>query len=333
MFALHVVQAEEGDCLLLQSDQAFILIDGGPTGTFTNHLGPTLADRKVTRLDLVVLTHVDGDHVAGLIDLLAKRPTRPIGCVWHNAFSAQVGEKIEKRVVEIVTPEAKRSIAQGNTLAGLVSQIPLNPGFPGGLVSVESAGKPRPFGALQLQVVGPDATALTRLRKDWSKWLTKARRVARGKAKPDVSVTNRSSIVLLAKSESKSMLLTGDSRWDEVLSGLEAARVLDGEGRIHVDVLKVQHHGSMRNAKPEFFQRVTADKYVISANGRYDNPDVDTLLWIVDAAVGRTFEIIVTNVPTQVKTLLKRRPPKDYGYSLRTIPQGKHFVTVTPKER
>ena len=124
------------------------------------------------------------------------------------------------------------------------------------------------------------------------------------------------------------MLLTGDARWDEVLSGLEAAGLLDGTGGIHVDVLKVQHHGSLRNSKPEFFQRVTADTYVISANGRYDNPDVDTLLWIVDAAQGRNLELIVTNVPPQVKTLLKKRPPDEHCYSVRTIPEGKHFVTV-----
>jgi beta-lactamase superfamily II metal-dependent hydrolase len=331
VFALHVVQAEEGDCLLLQSGRSFILVDGGPNGTCANHLVPTLVDQGVARFELVVLSHVDGDHVAGLIDLLTTKPVRPIGCVWHNAFSAQVGDKIEKRVVEIVAPKPKRSITQGNQLAGLVRDIPLNPKFQGGLVSVESAGKPLSFGGLELRVVGPDARALTRLKKDWTKWLAKAsRRVARGKAKPDTSVTNRSSIVLLAKSGSKSILLTGDSRWDEVLSGLETAGALDNESRIHVDVLKVQHHGSMRNSKPEFFQRVTANKYVISANGRYENPDVDTLLWIVDAANGRNFEMIVTNVPAQVKKLLKKRPPEEHGYSLKTIPKGKHFVTVTP---
>ena len=331
MFALHVVQAEEGDCLLLQSGRSFVLVDGGPNGTFTDHLLPTLVDRKVARLDLVVISHVDGDHIAGLIDLLATKPVRPIGCVWHNAFSMQVGAKIQKRVVQIVAAKPRRSIAQGNQLAGLVRNIPLNPQFSGGLVSVESADKARLFGGFELRVVGPDARALTRLKKDWTRWLAKVvRRVARGKAKPDTSVTNRSSIVLLAKSGSKSMLLTGDSRWDEVLSGLETAGVLDRGGRIHVDVLKVQHHGSMRNSKPEFFRRVTANKYVISANGRYDNPDVDTLLWIVDAAKGRQFEMIVTNVPTQVKTLLKKRPPEEHGYSLRSIPEGKHFITVTP---
>jgi len=115
-------------------------------------------------------------------------------------------------------------IAQGNAFAGLIGKIPLNPGFTGGLVSVESAGKPSSFEGLTLRVVGPDARALMALKKDWDRWLVKAsRRTARGKASPDTSVTNRSSIVLLAENGSKSMLLTGDSRWDEVLGGLKTA--------------------------------------------------------------------------------------------------------------
>ena len=48
--------------------------------------------------------------------------------------------------------------------------------------------------------------------------------------------------------------------------------MLGPEGRLHVDILKVPHHGSERNISETFFDIVTADVYVISANGRDDNP-------------------------------------------------------------
>ena len=66
--------------------------------------------------------------------------------------------------------------------------------------------------------------------------------------------------------------------------GSRPSGLLDAEGTFHVDVLKVMHHGSDRNATKTFFKRVTADTYVLSANGNPDNPDLATLIWIVESA-------------------------------------------------
>ncbi len=74
------------------------------------------------------------------------------------------------------------------------------------------------------------------------------------------------------------MLLTGDARGDLVLKGLETAGLLDGEGKIHVDILKLPHHGSIHNVKETFFERISADHYVVSSDGdKFNNPDLETL--------------------------------------------------------
>ena len=79
---------------------------------------------------------------------------------------------------------------------------------------------------------------------------------------------------MLAECEGKRMLLTGDARDDHILAGLDEAGIAK-DGKTHVDILKLPHHGSIRNMRPEFFERVTADHYVISANGRDGNPETD----------------------------------------------------------
>jgi hypothetical protein len=90
------------------------------------------------------------------------------------------------------------------------------------------------------------------------------------------------------------MLLTGDARADYILDGLRRAARLKRRG-LDLDVLKVQHHGSSHSNSVEFFRQVRARHYVISANGKYDNPDRPTLQAIVDAR-GRTgFTIWLTN--------------------------------------
>jgi len=62
-----------------------------------------------------------------------------------------------------------------------------------------------------------------------------------------------------------------------VLAGLKMNGLLNSKGRIHVDVLKMPHHGSERNLSENFLKQVTADHYVISANGKFKNPDESTI--------------------------------------------------------
>jgi hypothetical protein len=100
----------------------------------------------------------------------------------------------------------------------------------------------------------------------------------------DSSVANLSSLVVLAEVGKKRILLTGDARGDKVLEGLELAGLLkaDGKSTMHVDVFKVPHHGSDRNADPILFRRVTADHYVFSGDGEHGNPERATLQMLLD---------------------------------------------------
>jgi hypothetical protein len=63
----------------------------------------------------------------------------------------------------------------------------------------------------------------------------------------DTSVPNLSSVVVLAEAGGKSILLTGDARGDKILTGLELIGAITPKGKLHVDVLKMPHHGSDRN--------------------------------------------------------------------------------------
>jgi beta-lactamase superfamily II metal-dependent hydrolase len=149
-------------------------------------------------------------------------------------------------------------------------------------------------------------------------------------AMADTSIPNLSSIVLLAKCDGKTLLLTGDARGDHILNGLDAAK-LSENGKLHVDVLKVQHHGSERNTTRKFFDAITADTYVLSANGRYGNPDYATLKWIVESAheQRRRITLVITNDTNASKKLRKTLKPSTYGYDVVTLGSTEHNVTIT----
>lgn len=77
-----------------------------------------------------------------------------------------------------------------------------------------------------------------------------------------------------------------------------------------VDILKLPHHGSIRNTKKEFFEQIPADHYVISADGRFDNPDVDTLRALFAARPKGPYTIYLTNRIARVVAFLKGKTPK-----------------------
>lgn len=137
--------------------------------------------------------------------------------------------------------------------------------------------------SLNIKVIHPNEQRLKELQEKWDKDLKAAK--AKGDddiiiasiINPDISPFNLSSIVCLLEFGKKTMLLTGDARSDDIVSGLKKHKLLNSKGKLHVNILKVPHHGSIRNMDKEFFGVVSADHYVISADGKHDNPDQQLL--------------------------------------------------------
>lgn len=364
MFKLHVIQAKYGDALLLSYGTAVkprhVLIDGGPSGNYAADLEPALEAivGKGKQLDLAVLSHVDNDHVIGLLDLFAAveddqvsgRALRTrIAGLWHNSFertidrSGKVGQQMQANMMMLArmntplsadTLETFYGIKEGNRLRLMAKKlgVPVNKGFKNDVLL--AARTPVKFGPLELQIAGPNKAQLETLETEWLAWLEEAARKitkdAATAAMSDRSIPNLSSIVLLAKCAGKSILLTGDARGDYVIEGLRTAGLLKKD-KLHVDVLKVQHHGSNRNTTAAFFNTITADTYVLSADGRHGNPKFDTMKWIVEGARvrGQRITLVATNETETIVELRKQLPPADYGYTLRLLPEHAHSIEIT----
>ena len=147
--------------------------------------------------------------------------------------------------------------------------------------------EPVPLGGVKLTVIGPGKKRVDKFRERWKKDMVKILEKegkARVAAMTDTSPFNLASIVILAEKDGRSMLLTGDARGDDIEEGLASAGKLQAGGApFHVDLLKVPHHGSRHNVTTEFFERVTADHYVISGDGNHGNPHPEMLQMLADA--------------------------------------------------
>jgi hypothetical protein len=97
-----------------------------------------------------------------------------------------------------------------------------------------------------------------------------------------VTTPNLASLMFLVMEGDQKILLTGDGHADDAIKGLEHLGELKNSDGLHVNVIKVPHHGSEHNMTPEFAERVTADHYIFCGNGFSTNPEIDVIDLLVN---------------------------------------------------
>ena len=360
---LRIYQSDKGDCLLVSGESGgHILVDGGMRKAFQDHVRADLGKMaaKKQALDLVYISHIDQDHISGVLELLdsvmawrvhayrskqgakVKPPAFPkmpaIKEIWHNAFSdvlednagsverllAQsslvlgLSSNVDLQAFALAHHELAYSVDEAIQVSQRVSasqlRIPLNGPFDGKLIMSRSPPKRAArIGKMNIFVIGPLPSEVERVRDEWNAWLRKnkdrirklkkdaeadarsignsadriadllAARVDELGNRDAVTAPNLASVMLLVEEGKTKVLLTGDGHWEDILKGLTHHKKFDAKGRLHVDVLKVQHHGSEHNHNVQMAERVTADNYIFCANGKHDNPDTRIVKLICDS--------------------------------------------------
>ena len=310
-----------------------ILVDGGSHGVYRQALRRRIDHlRHGDALDLrmALVSHVDLDHITGVLDLFRDMERVQddggdafcrVRTLWHNAFEqVHAGRRATVQSAAVgaalggVTPAGLNgktaavvaSVRQGAALRDTAERL--------GIVRNEGAIEDlvrAPEGALRvvtvapglsLTILGPHDAQLKKLDEEWqrSEQTHPANPAAQAADYLNRTAANLSSIVLLLEAARASgappvrVLLTGDAGGDHILESLDRTGIGPG-GRIHVDVLKVQHHGSSHSTTQDFFERVTADRYIISGNGKHGIPHGDALQWLSEARRGQPYTVYMTN--------------------------------------
>lgn len=98
----------QGDSILLQTDaRQNILIDGGPDNTVVYKLGKYLPfwDRKI---DLLVLTHPDADHITGLMEVIKRYKIKKIlatGVIHTLPVYTELMQEIKEKNIPVIQPK------------------------------------------------------------------------------------------------------------------------------------------------------------------------------------------------------------------------------------
>ena len=104
---LTVFSCGKADCILLQFDGHNVLIDTGENGD-GDDIVKELVARNIKKLDLMLLTHHDKDHIGGADTILHNIPTDLVRMPNYASDSKQYGQLIEA-IAATATPVSEMS--------------------------------------------------------------------------------------------------------------------------------------------------------------------------------------------------------------------------------
>jgi len=97
---VHIIDVGQGDSILIETpNEKYILIDGGRPEYGTKVLS-YLEEQKVKKLDLVIATHPDYDHIGGLVDVMREVEVKQVldsGKLHHTRTYARYLNEIRKQ--------------------------------------------------------------------------------------------------------------------------------------------------------------------------------------------------------------------------------------------
>lgn len=333
MLRLTMLPADKGDALWIEWGDGPVyrmLIDMG-----TGKAGKGLRQRLQAlpeaerRFELLVVTHVDEDHIGGVLSAVvdaAPLPGLSFADVWFNGWQHLVQAAVDEY-----------GAAHGERLTTWLQTQPWNQAFGGSRVALSNPPLQRPLAdGLKLTVLGPPAQRLADFRQKWAdevriaieKGTLDAEEVSPGVqtfgldeyggpivledradlralatlATPlDNSLANGSSINLLLDYRGQRILLTGDAYAEDVIAGLQA---LDA-APLTLSAFKLPHHASHGNVTAALVSAVRCQDWLISTNGaQHGHPHPAAIARILDAAAGHTR--LHFNVRSQHNTIWDR---------------------------
>jgi len=264
------------------------------------------------RLDWFAVSHVDSDHIGGVVRLLNSGIK--VGSFYFNTPSPfpQVGATPAAAGVGTSAQSIEQTFASlsGRTAASTVLTASIGQGqevldeiIGRGIQKLNPPTNRRLLtgdhfnvDGLAVSVVAPSQQRIDALLALWAAEIGTTTASAQ---RMDDSVTNLSSLAFLISSGDQTALFTGDGLEDDMIDGLEAT---GHTVPMHVNVLKVPHHGSNSASNPKsiaagggLIEKVFADHYIVSANGQSTNPSIETIERIV--ATGRKATIWMPSPP------------------------------------
>ncbi len=294
---LQLLQANEGDAIHLRfiDEEGMyrnILIDGGTKDTYTykdskGKIKDGALKQLVSRIreqgeqiDLLIMTHVDDDHIGGILQWFGDKNNQTadlVKKVWFNSgriiFKFFNQPPVEDN--DLAIPESdsfETSIKQGVAFEDFILK--------NGLWDEELiiSGKVFELFGLKFTILSPSEDKLQKLLDKWqteapitetsrtSDWETPlSELIVTDSFKSDQSIPNGSAIAFIVENKETKLLFTGDAYATPVVDSLKALGYTTKKP-LEAAFFKLSHHGSKGNTNVTLLNLIKSDNYLISTN-------------------------------------------------------------------
>lgn len=300
---IKMLQAFNGDSFLISlqdNTTKNIVVDGGISKTYIRDLSLEIESimSKGQDIDLMFITHVDDDHIGGIIsffedDEADKSIVKRV--IYNSALTISKNLNTEydfSREIDInKLYDRKVSYEQGKTLENeLIKYNLLEDKVVKALdkISLESA---------TITILSPRWTEVEKLNQKWEKETSDRRQASmssndykhtikellkKDKYIKDKSIANKSSISFLLEYGGFKILMLADSRSDIITKSLNSLGY-NKDNKLVLDYIKLPHHGSKNNLYYDLLEIIDCKKYIISTDGSmFNHPDKITLARILN---------------------------------------------------
>ena len=236
------------DCFLIEikfddEDRLRLLIDGGKSIEYLRQYLKNIYNTKddYPEIDYIIVTHIDSDHIKGIIDLYTDDKLNKIignakliynyivNCPEISYREAEELEKIVKHEKVIVTYKNSYKSDNSHKIMFLSYEDRKNKEYCYDSILEKKA---------ILTFLNPTLEMITKVHDNYII------------NKKDAKSINRSSIVFLLEYKSKVLLFTGDCFLKDVVDKIDDIFIKnENENNKRIDFIKVPHHGAYDNNK------------------------------------------------------------------------------------
>lgn len=335
LMRIKFLKAFKGDSILLSFSDSKntplnILIDGGTGSTYFENKtrkNGSLYDVIETiknnnqKIDLLILTHIDDDHIGGVLKWFSKDKVAYdlIDKVWFNSgkiiakhFQSQENKELELSLE--IFDDSFTSVKQGKVFEDYIEENSIWD------KKIILKGNNEEVNGAKIQILSPTNKKLEKLlnefkkpkhnyftsgaESDWNISLSdfiKEENLKEYKFDEDDSVPNGSSIAFILTFNEKNYVFLGDSHPTDIIESLTVNH--SKENPLIAEFLKVSHHGSCRNTNKELLEIIKTDNYIISSDGTSDNlPNKRTFARIVNENPNATIHFNYEKLPECIFT-------------------------------
>jgi beta-lactamase superfamily II metal-dependent hydrolase len=351
---IKFLKSFNGDAILISFKEngniRNILIDGGMPATYVKkgrngkleygELKETVDKIRENdeKIDLLILTHVDDDHIGGVLKWFEKdkEAHKIIGQVWFNSgrlISEYFDEQeIAENLLVIPDESTLTSIGQGVKFEDYIEENGIWDR------SIVVALEYFEYLGIKFKILSPSPDKLKLLLGKWEKEkpesldtsidkndydLTLTEHIEKDKFKEDPAVHNGSSIAFIMTFEKKNFVFLADAHPSVVVNSLKVLGY-SKDKPLKAELVKISHHGSKANNSVEMLELIKTNKYVISTNGaKHAHPNKQFLARL--ASVNGNCAVYF-NYPEQIEQIFSEEDHADFPNFKPTSKENNEFT-------